>query len=160
MPLRLLAFAAVSGRAAFVFFVANKLRDWAISPTAAESPDRAVAWVAGQVEELGAEVIVTERTDFAYQKGDPAKAMIDAVARLAEDNRQLLDARVRRERPYANKYEEAQAIAAIYPELTPWLCDKRPFHKHEPANMVLFEAMALALEIIRDPTRSLAAAMG
>ena len=72
----------------------------------------------------------------------------------------MLDVSVIREQAYANKYEEAEAIAGRYPELQTWLPKKRRFFENEPRSTVIFEAMALALIILRDPARQLGAAMG
>ena len=159
MSLRLLAFAAVSGRVAYVFFIGDRLLDWRISDKAAASTSHAIDWAGGYIEVLRPDVIVTEQVEFAAKKGQPAKQIIEAIGQLAE-NTKVLDARIKRERPYHNKYEEAASIAESYPMLKHWVPPKRWFADHEPRHMVLFEAMALALSIIRGPSTSLAAAMG
>lgn len=159
MSLRLLAFAAVSGRVAYVFLIGDRLWDWRVSDTAAKSTGDAASWARCQIDDLVPEIIVTEQIAFAAKKGEPAKEVIQAIGQLAEDTR-LLDVRIKRERPYQNKYEEAEAIAESYPLLTNYVPQKRWFADHEPRHMVLFEAMALALSVIRGPSTQLAAAMG
>jgi hypothetical protein len=159
MALRLLAFAAASGRVATVFLVGNQLMDWQISDQASKSIDRAVAWVGRQVAELRPHVIVTEDLAEPCPKGARACEITEAVSELTEAL-ELLNPRVRRHHDYANKYEEADAIAAFYPELKPWLPDWRRFFENEPRNTVLFEAMSYALFILQDPPKRLGAAMG
>ena len=52
---------------------------------------------------------------------------------------------------YANKYEEAAALALQYPDIKPWLPPKRRFFDNEPRSTVLFEALSLALGVIQRP---------
>ena len=159
MALRLLAFAAASGRVASVLFVVNELRDWRISEAASQSIDKAVIWVGRQIDDLQPDVVVTEDVNETRHKGDLAKSIIYAVSCLAED-RHLLNPQIKRQHNYANKYEEADVIAALYPELESWRPNWRRFHDNEPRSTVLFEAMAYALYILQDPTKNLGAAMG
>jgi hypothetical protein len=55
---------------------------------------------------------------------------------------------VPREHRYPNKYAEADALVDRYPELAPWKPMKRRFYDNEPRNTVLFEALALADQIL------------
>lgn len=159
MALRLLAFAAASGRVATAFFIGNRLTDWRISDRAAKSSEQATAWVTRQIKDLKPDVIVTEDAKLSKRKGDTARSITEAVSELAE-SLHLLNPRVRRHHDYANKYEEADAIAGLYPELMPWLPKWRRFFENEPRNTVLFEAMSYALFILRNPGQQLGAAMG
>jgi hypothetical protein len=159
MELRLMAFAAASGRVAIVFFIGKKLMDWRISDSASKNPDQAITWIERQIGVLKPDVIVTENTALAHRKGDTARSITEAVSQVAEKLR-LLNPRVRRHHDYINKYEEADAIAELYPELKSWLPRWRRFFENEPRNTVLFEAMSYALSILRDPSRHLSAAMG
>jgi hypothetical protein len=60
----------------------------------------------------------------------------------------LLDVAVARECCYANKYVEADALAERYPDIAAWKPKKRRFFDNEPRNTVLFEALALADEVL------------
>lgn len=159
MELRLIAFAAASGRVATVFFIGKQLMEWKISDCASKSADHAMAWIERQIEELKPDVIVTENPTLASRKGVVARSIIEAISYLAE-TLHILNPRVRRHHDYANKYEEADAIAELYPELKRWLPKRRRFFDNEPRNTVLFEAMSYALSIMDDPSPQLGAAMG
>lgn len=104
-------------------------------------------------------MVITEKFTPGSKKGDTTKELVAAIASIAAEM-ELLDVQVTHERVYQNKYQEAEAIAGRYPELLPWASKKRRFFENEPRSTVLFEAMALALEILRNPTSRLGAAMG
>ncbi|MEL7284559.1 MAG: Arm DNA-binding domain-containing protein [Pseudomonadota bacterium] len=88
------------------------------------------------------------------------KALIQAIAELASHNH-VLDVSVQHPRSYPSKYEEAQALAMEYPEIEGYLPKRRRrIFDFEPRSMVLFEALALANEVIKGPPTRLAAAMG
>ena len=159
MELRLLAFAAASGRSAIVFFVGEQLMDWRISECAAKSADQAKVWIERQIEALKPDVIVTENPTQASRKGEISRSIIEAVSWVAE-RLQLLNPRVTRQHQYANKYEEADAIAELYPDLKPWQPTRRRFFENEPRNIILFEAMSYALTILGEPPRQPDVAMG
>ena len=66
-----------------------------------------------------------------------------------------------RPRGYQSKYDEAEALAAQYPESAVYLPkQRRRIFDFEPRSMVLFEALALADAVIKGPPTTLAAAMG
>ena len=89
---------------------------------------------------------MTEELETASHKGKHTLALIAAIARTAEHNH-LLDVSVPRDHRFPNKYEEADALVERYPELAPWKPMKRRFYDNEPRNTVLFEALALALQL-------------
>lgn len=157
--LRILSIAAATGRIAYVYLIGDRLMDWRISDKASESVDAAKAAAERWIEMLQPEVVVTERTSARTRKGDNTRYLIDAIAQVAEDL-PVLDVRVEREQLYDNKYSEATALAVHYPELLPWVPRKRRFFDNEHRNTVLFEALALAQTILRNPAISLGQAMG
>lgn len=160
MSLRLLSFAVASGKIAHVFLIGETLQDWRVSDAPMKGEDKALAWATRYITDFEPDVILTEDVRYANKKGEPAKLLIEAISSLAEE-RQLLNPRIRRQHEFANKYEEADAIAARYPELAPWLSRQwRRFFDNEPRNTVLFETMSYALYILRNPTPALARAMG
>jgi archaeosine-15-forming tRNA-guanine transglycosylase len=148
--LKLLAIAAVSRHVAYVYLIGDRLVDWRISDRASSSAEKASATVQSWINLLGPEVVVTEKVASAVRKGRKAKAAIEAITGVAANN-EVLDVSVNREQAFANKYLEADAIVADYPELRPWLPKKRLFYDNEPRNTVLFEAMALAQIVLRGP---------
>jgi hypothetical protein len=64
------------------------------------------------------------------------------MCEVAADH-ELLDIAVERPSLFPNKYAEAEALAARYPELAAWKPKPRRFFDNEPRNTVLFEALAL-----------------
>ena len=142
--LKILAFAAASGRVGSVFLIGDELMDWHMSNKAAESDVAATDHAQRLINELMPDVVVTEELETARHKGKHTLALIAAIALAAEDNN-LLEVSVPREHRYPNKYAEADALVERYPELAPWKPVKRRFYDNEPRNTVLFEALALAV---------------
>lgn len=157
--LRLLAVAAIARHVAYVFFVGDRLMDWAISDRASESPEAAARAVARWIDDLGPSAVISERPDTAEHKGERTRMLLTAIGEAARDSGRIHVA-VTRERTFPNKYAEAAFYAARYPDLLPWLPEKRIFYENEPRNPILFEAVALADIVLRDPTTELARALG
>ena len=156
---RLLACVAARRRVAYVFLVDGHVRDWRVSEKAANSPLDAAELTQVWINALTPDILVTERIDDDFRKGPRVKAIIRAIASTAAHN-YLLDVSVKREQRYRNKYEEAEALASLHPEVRAWLPRKRRFFDHEPRNIVLFEALSLAQAVLDDPSMNLAKAMG
>lgn len=144
--LRVLAFAAATGRVGSVFLVGDKLVDWHISNKAAENGVEAAGHAQALINDLMPDVVVTEELETAKHKGKHTLALIAAIARTAEHN-DLLDVSVPRDHRFRNKYAEADALVEQFPELAPWKPMKRRFYDNEPRNTVLFEALALAIQM-------------
>jgi hypothetical protein len=144
--LKVLAFAAASGRVGSVLLLGDRLLDWQISDKAAESGMEAAAYAQRLINDLMPDVVVTEELETAKHKGKRTLELIAAMGRTAEYN-DLLDVSVPHGHRYPNKYAEADALAERYPELMAWKPVKRRFFDNEPRNTVLFEALALALAV-------------
>lgn len=157
--LRLLAVAAISRHVAYAFFTGDRLTDWKISDRASDTPEAATRAVARWIEDLGPTAVVSERPDTATRKGAKAKTLIAAIAEAAREAG-IVHVAITRERAFPNKYAEAAYYAARYPDLLPWLPEKRLFYENEPRNPILFEAVALADIVLRDPTTELARTLG
>lgn len=157
--LRVLAVAVASGRVGYTFLIGDRLWDWSISDRAAKSPTSAAETTQEWINQLRPDVVVTEKLDANCRKGGKSKRIIAAIARTAEHN-YVLDVSVPREHDYPNKYQEAEALSRQYPDLVPWVPKKRRFFDNEPRNTVIFEALSLALSVLRGPSTQLAAAMG
>lgn len=159
MALRLLSFAVASGRASYVFFIGKQPTDWRISDRATKSVAHITTWAKKAIAQLRPDVVVTEKPQSAKHKGGNTKSLIEAIAAIASEH-ELLDVAVPREQEHENKYEEAKALGLMFPDLLPWVPQPRRFFDNEPRNTVLFEAVALALVILRGPSPVLATAMG
>jgi hypothetical protein len=144
--LRILAFAAATGRVGSVFMIGDKLVDWHISNKAADSGVEAAGHAQALINHLTPDVVVTEDLGATSQKGGHTLSLLSAIARTAAHNH-LLDVSVPRKQGFPNKYAEADVLVERYPELAPWKPEKRRFYDNEPRNTVLFEALSLALEM-------------
>ncbi len=142
-PNRILALAAGTGRVGIVFIVGHRLMDWQVSNRAAKSPVLVAAFLRKVIASHKPDVVVTEKLSIASHKGERTKALIAAMCAVAADH-ELLDIAIERPNAFPNKYAEAEALAARYPELAAWKPKPRRFFDNEPRNTVLFEALALA----------------
>lgn len=145
--LKVLAFAAASGRVGSVFLVGDTLMHWHVSVKAAESNVEAAGHAQELINRFQPDAVVTEEQETAPHKGRNTLDLIAAIARTAEHNN-LLEVSLPREHHYANKYAEAEALVARYPELTPWKPVRLHFYDNEPRTTVIFEALALALSLV------------
>ena len=144
--LKILAIAVATGRIGYVFLKGKKLRDWGLSRKASKAPELAARQAQTWINELKPDVVVTEKIEAGSRKGRKSKELIAAIARAAAHN-YLLDVSVRRLRAFKDKYTEAKALAAEFPELVPWLPKKRRIWEPEPRNTVYFEALVLAQQV-------------
>ena len=158
--LKVLSVAVASGRAGYVFLDGTQMLDWGITVKATATATELVAFVQELINTLRPDVVVTERCDGDCKKGAAAKRLIASVAELASHN-YVLDVAVGRPRTFPSKYEEASHLASKHPEVLGYLPKKkRQIFDFEPRNMIIFEALALAREVIDGPPERLAAAMG
>ena len=158
--LKVLSVAVSSGRVGYVFLEGTQLLDWAVTTTVSGKASDLVAFVQELINTLKPDVVVTERCDEDCKKGKRSQRLIASIAELASHN-YVLDVSVPRPRHFRSKYEEAKSAVKRHPELIGHLPKrKRRFYEFEPRNMMVFEALALAEEVINGPPDRLAAAMG
>lgn len=158
MPLRILAIAATSRRIGHVFLIGARLMDWRMASAPARSPTKAAGAIQELINAYRPDVVVTEKFSRTGRKGDRARAVTEAFQRIAAEN-YVLDVSVERIPRFANKYEEAELLSALYPAIKPWTPRKRRHFENEPAAMVLFDALSIAHAVLQKPTTTLAAAM-
>jgi hypothetical protein len=144
--LRVLALAAARRRVGSVVLDGATLLDWRISDKAAENASSARDHVRSLIADFSPDVVVTEEVATARQKGKRTHAITEAMYAEAEEAG-LLAVSLPRTQRFANKYDEAEALLAEFPELAPWLPVRRRFYDNEPRNTVLFEALSLALQL-------------
>ncbi len=158
--LSILAIAVASGKVGYVFLSGGKLQDWGLAYKTTQSPGDLVGYVQELINTLCPDVVVTEKLATGCRKGQRAKALIRSISELASHNA-VLDVAVTRPRLFPSKYEEAVSLAEAYPEMTGYLPkQRRRIFDYEPRSMTLFEALALADQVIQGPPTQLAAAMG
>ncbi len=145
--LNVLAIAAATGRIGYVYFVGHQLSDWGLSVAASKDPNRAARMTRKWIDLLDPDVVITEKVGGSSRKGTAARCLIEAISGAASDA-SVNDVRVRRIQRYQNKYEEADIIAERFPEIQPWKPKRPRLWESEPRNMIYFEAIALALDVI------------
>ena len=160
--LRVLAVAAANRRVGYAYFENMDLVYWTISTKAGEKPLNAVAVTQDLITRFAPDVLVSQKVTPALTKSKNTKKVISAIARTGKQN-DLICIAVPRLRKHKNKYEEAEALAKIFPQVTDYLPQPRQLHhSKEPRNTVLFEAIALAVTLFEDGDQNLlmAQAMG
>jgi len=157
--LRLLAVAVSSRRVGYVFFSGNRLMTWKMAVKPITAPKQAGEWFQALIDRYKPDVVVTEKLDDdTTRKGKRSRSLTKIFARVAAQN-YLLDVLIKPEREYANKYEQATALARFYPDIGAWVPQKRKFYDPEPQRMVLFDALAIANAVMQRPSFTLASAM-
>ena len=144
---RVLAIAVATGRVGYVFLVDKKLYGWSLSRKAASSAEQAARFAKDWIDRMRPDVVVYEKITDRCRKGDAVRAAIEAIARVAEVE-PLFDVAIPRPHRFPNKFEEAEALANRFPELRLRVPKPRKLWDSEPRNTTIFEALALALEVI------------
>lgn len=156
--LRLLAVAINSKRLGCVVFDDLELRDWRSMTKATRSRSEAAATMQQLINGYRPNVVVTEK--FSGRQSDSKVMQLQAALSRCAAQNYVLDVSVSRDRNFANKYEEAEAFADLYPPLQQYVPPVRKAFGHEPARLILFDAVALAQKVLQHPTQHLAEAMG
>jgi len=140
---RVLALAARYGRIAYVYLRNGVPVDWALSCKGAKS-SRNAATITGQwLVRFDPDVVIIEKPDTAKRKKAKTKSLLRAMIRVAERSPAMV-AEVKRVQHFKNKFDEADAWIATYPDLTTKKPKRRRPWEPEPRNLVFFEALALA----------------
>jgi hypothetical protein len=160
--LKVLAVAAANRRVGYAYFENTDLVYWTISNKAGGKSLDAVAVTQDLITRFAPDVLVSQKVTPSITKSKNTKKVIAAIARTGRHNG-LIGIAVERPRKYKNKYEEAEALAQIFPQAADYLPQPRQLHhSKEPRNTVLFEAIALAVTLFEDDNQNLliAQAMG
>ena len=142
-----LSIAAATGKVGYVFLIDGEPYDWGVSPTASRSPKLAYQHVTEWIDYYQPQLLITERIGRHSRKKDVSRALVNAIWKAAQDA-EIAWACVDRNQNYQNKYVEADALAARFPELKEWLPKTRRLWESEPRRIVLFEALSMALSVM------------
>jgi hypothetical protein len=142
-----LAIAAASTKLGHVFLIDGTPFDWGTSKESSGSPQRAYQYTQKKIAYYRPELLVTELVTDRSKKGQYSRSLIDMVAKAAQDA-DVQWCLVAREQKYANKYQEAQALALRFSELKASLPPPRKWWQTEDQRMIIFEALALGLNVI------------
>ncbi len=145
-PFAALSVAVGTGKIGYVFIVDGELMDWGLSQIAAKSKAQAAAKVREWVDFYAPSIIVTERLTLHTRKSGQTLLNIEAIEKLAQDSG-IHHVDIERIQPFANKYEEIQALTKRYPQIANWAPKKRRLWESEHPNTVLFEALSFVGKI-------------
>ena len=159
MTHRFLALATASGRVGEAFFIGDELVHWSLSFKAGRGPADAADCAAKWFEDFRPTALVIEDFGSGFRKGPAARRTAEAVIATAGKSG-ILIVPVARTREHPNKYREAEALVARYPDLAPWQPRREKIYDNEPATTVIFDAVALAQPVLADPMGTLTRAMG
>lgn len=159
MAIRLLSLAVMSGRIGYAVFDGEDLKAWEISRKAARSEDDLRDVLGRWLEDLAPDVVVTEELTLKSKKRGRTVLLLATIRSFLRERR-LLHVRIIRKRPYRTKYVEAEHLIRCFPALAPWKPERKKFYDNEPHSVVIFEAVALALQVLRDPASHMAKALG
>lgn len=157
--LRLLSVSINRRRMAYVFLIGNQLKEWRTMTKPTKSSENADSALRDLINEFKPDVVITEKLPRHTNNTDHVSQLKSAIIQVAETSG-LLNIITDRSRDYANKYEEAESLSKFFPEIRPWVPEKRRFFDHEPAHLVLFDALSLAFKVLKRPSEQMAAAMG
>lgn len=141
-----LAIAAASTKLGHAFLIDGTPFDWGTSKESSGSPRQAYRYTQKKIAYYRPELLVTELVTDTSKKGQYSRSLINMVAKAAQDA-DVQWCLVAREQTYANKYQEAQALALRFPELKPSLPGPRKWWQTEDQRMIIFEALALGLNV-------------
>lgn len=143
---RLLGIAAATGKIGYALLEGEHVADWGLLRKASRSPNRAAAKVRTWIELLKPEAVISEQLTKKSRKRGKTIALLAAITKAAR-KASVVHATVPRVRLHKNKYEEAATLVKRYPELRSRLPEKPPIWLPEPPNLIIFEALALALSV-------------
>ena len=143
---RVLGIAAATGKLGYALMEGERLIDWGLSKAASKTPALATEKVNFWIELLKPGAVISERLTGNSKKRGRTIKLLAAIAKAAEDA-PVMNAVVPRLRIHKNKYEEAETLANRFPDLKSRLPKKPPLWLPEPRDMIIFEALALALQI-------------
>ena len=144
---RVLAIAVAFGRIGYVLLVNRKLYSWQLSRQAAYSESEAARFAKLWIARLRPDLVITEDINDRCRKAEIARGLIQAIAAVAdaEPQEHII---VERPRTFRNKYLEAMAFAERFPDLRSRVPKPRKVWDSEDRNTTIFEALALALEVV------------
>jgi len=146
---RILAVAVASGKVAYIFLIDGKLKDWHCSRAASLSAPKGRSLLRRAVARLEPDLVVSEDPFKPTRKSGSSMDILFALVQELTDSatpHQL----VQRDQQFANKYEEAQALARRFPALAPWLPKTPNIWEAEPVSAIYFEALSMAALIVDD----------
>ena len=144
---RILSIAIASGKMAYVFLIDGQLKDWQCSRGASLASPKARSLLRTAMARLEPDLVVTEDPFLPTRKYGKSVEVLRAFVQELTDSA-VPHKLVRRDHDFANKYEEAQALAKRFPPIEPWQPKSPKIWEAEPINTIYFEALAMAANVM------------
>ena len=147
---RILALSVASGFMVAIIMAKGRLmhfqrwQDKAAYPTQARSAFRIV------VATYEPDIIVCEDPDRGCRKSGASLKLLRTLAQAADDEASR-SVRLPRVFAYRNRYEEAIALCARFPDFERWRPKPWPSHQRAPKELLFFEALAFAVRVMDAP---------
>ena len=124
---------------------------WGMSRKAAKSTQNAARIVQSWIVDCSPDLLISENPATAIHKGVRARTLLEVIGDLF-DQADGLNVRLTRVQSYQTKFEEAKALARVYPELK-HLCPLQPsFWMTEPRSVSYFEALSFVEQLKSKPS--------
>lgn len=141
-PRRVMGMAVSSLKIGFAYLIDGELMDWKLSIDASRTEEACFMKVDDWLSYYQPDVLVIE--DVEQSRKGPNSRLLQSAIRKAALEAEVRVVEVARDLGAANKYAEAEALAAEFPQIAAWLPEKRRLWEQEPRNIIIFEALALA----------------
>jgi hypothetical protein len=143
---RILSVAVASGKVAYIFLIDGRLKDWQCSRAASLSAPKGRSLLRRAVARFEPDLVVTEDPFKPTRKSGSSLEILNALVQELTDSATPHHL-VHRTQQFANKYDEALALAKRFPAITPWLPKTPKIWEAEPVNAIYFEALSMAVLI-------------
>ncbi len=134
---------------AFAFLIAVNLKACSCSHPASLSAPKGRSLLRSAVARFEPSLVVTEDPFKPTRKSLSSLQVLNALVKELTDSA-IPHHLVQRDQQFANKYDEAQALADRFPAIAPWLPKTPKIWEAEPVSAIYFEALSMAALIIDD----------
>jgi len=147
---KILSIAIASGKIGYVFLIDNMLMDWGLSVRASKTPGLAKCKAQEWIDFYSPDIVVVEKTAKYSRKSIRTHSLIESVIELCENIKQKHIVQ-EREKNYANKYDEMDALCLRFPQISGWMPPKRQALDAEANDAIYFEALSMAVTLNEPP---------
>lgn len=144
---RVLSIAVAYRKLGYVCLIDGELKDWYCSQEAALSPTLGRSVLRLAIARLAPDLVVSEDPYFPSRKSGQSRDVLYSIAVELRDST-TPHRLVRRHQRYANKYEEAEALAERFPIIAPFLPKAPRIWQAEPGETIYFDALAMAVDVM------------
>lgn len=135
-----LSIAVASGKIGYVFLIDGELCNWGVVTKASRSTTSAVTKLKSWLDYFEPDLVVMERLTPQTRKSGQTIKNIKAMQEQLQKRTVKLKL-VERLHDYANKYDEASALAERFPKAKAWLVPPRKLWEAEHRHTLIWEAL-------------------